>query len=76
MARQSDYQSNRDVTPLRVRSFRYLLSPEESFGANEGQVVGFSCSPRSLTVLLFPRWIVWLLATLLKHDLGISLKPD
>jgi hypothetical protein len=61
---------------LRVRSMRYLLSPQESFDAVEGQAVGFSCHPRSLTPLIFPRWTVWLLATLIKHDLWISLQPD
>ena len=61
---------------LRVTSMRYLVSPEESFDAGEGQVVGFSCHPQSLSPLIFPRWIVWLLATLVKHDLWISLTPD
>jgi len=61
---------------LRVRSFRYLLSPQESFEATEGQLVGFSCHPRSLTPIIATRWVVWLLATLLRHELWISLKPD
>jgi hypothetical protein len=61
---------------LGVTSMRYLVSPEESFEADEGQVVGFSCHPRSLTPLIFTRWMVWLLATLVKHDLWISLRPD
>jgi hypothetical protein len=61
---------------LRVRSFRYLLSPEQSFDAVDGQVTGFRCHPRSLTPLILTRWTVWLLASLCKHDLWISLKPD
>jgi hypothetical protein len=61
---------------LRVESMRYLLSPEQSFEANEGQVVGFSCHPRSLSPLILTRWIVWLLATLVKHELWISLELD
>jgi hypothetical protein len=61
---------------LRVRSMQHLLSPEQSFEVIEGQVAGFSCHPRSLTPLIFTRWTVWLLATLVKNDLWISLKPD
>jgi hypothetical protein len=55
---------------------QHLLSPERSFNVNEGQVAGFSCHPRSLTPVIFTRWTVWLLATLVKNDLWISLKPD
>jgi hypothetical protein len=47
-----------------------------SFEVTDGQVAGFSCHPRSLTPLIFTRWTVWLLATLVKNDLWISLKPD
>src|ERR1700681_1786652 len=61
---------------LRVRSMENLLSPEVSFEVTDGQVVGFSCHPRSLTPLIFTRWTVWLLATMVKNDLWISLKPD
>lgn len=60
---------------LRVTSMQHLLSPEQSFEVSEGQIVGFSCHPRSLTPLIFTRWTVWLLATLVKNDLWISLKP-
>jgi hypothetical protein len=40
---------------LRVRSMRYLLSPEEPFETIERQVVRFSCHPRSLSALIFTR---------------------
>ena len=55
---------------------QHLLSPERSFEVIDGQVVGFSCHPRSLTTLIFTRWSVWLLATPVRNDLWISLKPD
>lgn len=61
---------------LRVRSMQHLLSPEQSFDVSAGHIVGFSCHPRSLTPLIFTRWTVWLLATLVKNDLWISLKPN
>jgi hypothetical protein len=61
---------------LRVRSMQFLTSPEEPFEADEGQVVGFSCHPRSLSPIIITRWIVWLLVTLVKHDLWIDLKPE
>ena len=61
---------------LRVRSMRFLSSPEKPFDADEGQVVGFSCHPRSLSPIIITRWIVWLLATLVKHELWIELKPE
>ncbi len=38
-----------------MRSMEQLLSPEQSFEVIEGQVVGFSCHPRSLTPLIFTR---------------------
>jgi hypothetical protein len=41
-----------------------------------GHFVGFSCHPRSLTPVTFTRWPAWLLATMVKNDLWISLKPD
>ena len=52
---------------LRVRSMRFLSSPEKPFEADEGQVVGFSCHPRSLSPIIITRWIIWLLSTLVKQ---------
>jgi ABC-2 type transport system ATP-binding protein len=59
---------------LRVKSTRYLLSPEESFEAVAGQVVKFSCHPRALSPIIFTRWLIWFLASLVKHDLWIGLE--
>jgi ABC-type multidrug transport system fused ATPase/permease subunit len=61
---------------LRVKSTGYLFSPEESFEAVEGKVVRFSCHPRSLSPIIFTRWLVWLLISLVKHDLWIGLELD
>ena len=61
---------------LRVRSMRFLSSPEKPFEADEEQVVGFSCHPRSLSPIIITRWIVWLLATVVKHDLWIDLERE
>ena len=55
---------------------RFLSSPEKPFEADEGQVVGFSCDPRSLSAIIITRWIVWLPATLVKYDRWIDLKPE
>ncbi len=67
------------VTPgrhsLEVRSMRHLVSPEVPFEVTERQILGFSCHPRSLSPIILPRWIVWLLATLIKNDLWIDLRP-
>ena len=61
---------------LRVKSTGYLFSPEESFESVEGKVVRFSCHPRSLSPIIFTRWLVWLLISLVKHDLWIGLELD
>jgi ABC-2 type transport system ATP-binding protein len=61
---------------VRLRSTQFLLSPEESFDALDHEIVGFSCRPRSLSPIIFTRWIVWLLITLVNHDLWIGLRRD
>jgi ABC-2 type transport system ATP-binding protein len=61
---------------LRVQSMRYLHSPDASFEADGGQVAAFSCRARSLSPIIFTRWLVWLLASLIKHDLWIGLHFD
>ena len=61
---------------LVVSSMRYLQSPEESFLAVDGQIVGFSCHARLGGPFLVRRWILGLLVSLVKHDLWIGLKPD
>lgn len=59
---------------LRARSMRYLSSPMKQFEAVDEHVVVFSCHPRSLSPIIITRWTVWLLATLVNHDLWIDLK--
>ena len=61
---------------LRVRSTSYLLSPEQSFDAYEGQTLGYVCEPRSLSPIIFTRWLVWLIISVVNHNLWISLEPD
>jgi ABC-2 type transport system ATP-binding protein len=61
---------------LRLQSTRYLLSPEQPFDAYEGQTLGYVCEPRSLSPIIFTRWLVWLLISLVNHNLWISLQPD
>jgi ABC-2 type transport system ATP-binding protein len=54
----------------------YLYSPEVIFEAAPGKVIRFICHPRSLSPLILTRWFVWLLISLVRHDLWIELKPD
>ena len=61
---------------LRVRSTPYLCSPEVVFEAAAGKETRFICHPRSLSPLIVTRWLVWLLISLVRHDLWIELKPD
>ena len=61
---------------LRLRSTRYLLSPEQPFDAFEDQTLGYVCEPRSLSPIIFIRWLVWLLISMVNHNLWISLQPD
>jgi ABC-2 type transport system ATP-binding protein len=61
---------------LRVRSKSYLCSPERSFEASGGRALGFSCESRALTHFLPQRWLLWLLVSLVKHDLWLALQPD
>ncbi len=61
---------------LRLRSTRYLLSPEQSFDAFDDQTLGYVCEPRSLSPIIFTRWLVWLLISMVNHNLWISLQPD
>jgi ABC-2 type transport system ATP-binding protein len=61
---------------LRVRSTPFLYSPEVVFEVVAGKVTRFVCLPRSLSPLIITRWLVWLLISLVRHDLWIELKPD
>jgi len=61
---------------VRVQSTPFLRSPEATFDALAGQVIGFLCRPRSLSPVIVTRWLFWLLISLINHDLWISLEPD
>ena len=61
---------------IRVGATSLLRSPDLTFDATEGAVVGFSCRPRSPSPIVASRWLFWLLLTLVRHDLWIKLDPD
>jgi ABC-2 type transport system ATP-binding protein len=61
---------------LRVRSMRYLCSPERPLEVAAGQVVAFSCRPRARHPFIVQRSIFGLLVSLVKHDVWISLLPE
>jgi ABC-2 type transport system ATP-binding protein len=61
---------------VRVRSKRYLLSPEQPFEASTGRVVSFSCRARARHPFIVQRSIFLLLVSLVKHDVWIGLTPD
>jgi ABC-2 type transport system ATP-binding protein len=61
---------------VRVRSNRFLLSPEQPFEAVAGRVVSFSCRPRARHPFIVQRSVIWLLVSLVKHDVWISLTLD
>jgi ABC-2 type transport system ATP-binding protein len=61
---------------LRVGSTRWLRSPEASFVAGEGEVVGFLGRRRARHPFIVQRSIVLLLVSLVKHDVWISLTAD
>jgi len=61
---------------LRVRSRRYLLSPERRVEPVAGQVLGFSCQARARSPFVVQRSLILLLVGLLKHDVWIALRAD
>jgi ABC-2 type transport system ATP-binding protein len=61
---------------LRVRSGRYLASPERSFEAGDGRIVGFSCRSRPQHPFIVQRSIVWLIVSLFTRQAWITLTPD
>jgi ABC-2 type transport system ATP-binding protein len=58
---------------LRVTLTIHLRSPKRSFEVADGQVVGFSCRPRSPNPIVFTRWLFWFLFL---HDHWIGLDRD
>jgi len=61
---------------VQVTSMRFLRSPKESLEVKEGQVVGLSCQRRPRHPFIVQRSIFFLVASLFKHDLWISLAPE
>jgi ABC-2 type transport system ATP-binding protein len=61
---------------LRVRSRRYLASPERSFATADGRIVGFSCRSRARHPFIVQRSIVWLIVSLFTRQAWITLTPD
>ena len=61
---------------LHVRARGILASPERSFDAREGQVVGFSCRTRPKHPFIVQRSIYLLVGSLFTHSSWISLTPD
>jgi ABC-2 type transport system ATP-binding protein len=61
---------------LRVRSRGIFGSPERSFEAADGHVVGFSCRARPKHPFIVQRSIVWTIASLFTHRSWITLTPD
>src|SRR6202050_815588 len=61
---------------VQVTSMRFLRSPKESLEVKEGQVVGLSCRRRPRHPFIVQRSIFFLVASLFKHDLWISLTPE
>jgi ABC-2 type transport system ATP-binding protein len=58
---------------LRVALTSHRRSPQRTFDVAEGEVVGFSCRPRSPSPIVFTRWLVWFLVL---HDRWIGLERD
>ena len=58
---------------VRVRSNRYLSSPAQPLEAAAGRTVSFSCRPRARHPFIVQRSIIWLLVSLVKHGVWISL---
>ena len=61
---------------VEVMSRRFLRSPKESLEVVGGQVVGLSCRRRPRHPFIVQRSIAFLVASLFKHDVWISLTPD
>src|ERR1035438_9881634 len=55
---------------------RFLRSPKESLEVKEGQVVEISCRRRPRHPFIVQRSIFFLVASLFKQDLWISLTPE
>ena len=61
---------------VEVTSRRFLRSPKESVEIAQGHVIGLSCRRRPRHPFIVQRSIGFLVGSLFKHDLWISLAPD
>ena len=61
---------------LHVRARGILASPERSFDARDGQIVGFSCRTRPKHPFIVQRSIYLLVGSLFTRSSWISLTPD
>jgi ABC-2 type transport system ATP-binding protein len=61
---------------LQVQARGILGSPERSFDAGDGQVVGFACGTRPKHPFIVQRSLVWLIASLFTRRSWITLTPD
>jgi ABC-2 type transport system ATP-binding protein len=61
---------------LQVRANGLLASPERSFDARNGHVVGFSCRTRPKHPFIVQRSLFWLIASLFTRRSWIILTPD
>jgi ABC-2 type transport system ATP-binding protein len=61
---------------VEVTSMRFLRSPKESLEVEEGRVIRLSCRRRPRHPFIVQRSIIFLVASLFKHDIWISLGRD
>ena len=61
---------------VQVASMRFLRSPKASLEVTQGQVVRLSCRKRARHPFIIQRSIYFLVASLFKHDVWISLTSD
>jgi ABC-2 type transport system ATP-binding protein len=61
---------------VQVTSMRFLRSPQVALEVAEGQVIGLSCRRRPRHPFIVQRSVIFLVASLFKHDVWISLTPD
>jgi ABC-type multidrug transport system fused ATPase/permease subunit len=61
---------------VQITSMRFLRSPKKSLEVAEGQIIGLSCRKRPRHPFIVQRSIAFLVASLFKHDVWISLTPD
>jgi ABC-2 type transport system ATP-binding protein len=58
---------------LQIQATSLLASAEVSFDVVEGQVIQFSCRPRSPSPVIPTRWLFWLIASTVRRGLWIGL---